>query len=393
MNNYYAYLEAQNAYVAAVKTWAHHKNHDNAVAVVTAKNARDAAQSKVQSALNARDNFNKLTQAFTTATENYNNAKVNYLSSLGQYNSDSQLLDHFNKTSEAFTTAAINYDNAKEAFLVAQGNLTNANKTLEQFTQTDADKYGDLLKGGTITITAGEVPAVPSIDDVAGALKAAKVNFATVETLDNGGSQAPSKDQITDNKDAQNAIASVAWADPAQVAKDSKTAGTYTEKLLVTFKDGSTKTIDYKLVVKPSSKTDDNNQNSVVSKVEWADPAQVAKDSKTPGTYTEKLLVTFKDGSTKTIDWTLVVKPNESKNDQQNDNKGTQTPSTSDVQAAIKSGKTGSSVVVKAAAKKSVAKKAAAKKLPQTGNNSAVVALGALTGMLGLGLAAKKREF
>ncbi|WP_202813211.1 LPXTG cell wall anchor domain-containing protein, partial [Limosilactobacillus secaliphilus] len=50
------------------------------------------------------------------------------------------------------------------------------------------------------------------------------------------------------------------------------------------------------------------------------------------------------------------------------------------------------------AAKKSTVKAAAknTKKsaLPQTGNNSAaVVALGALSGMLGLGLAAKKREF
>ncbi|WP_162257108.1 LPXTG cell wall anchor domain-containing protein [Limosilactobacillus secaliphilus] len=49
---------------------------------------------------------------------------------------------------------------------------------------------------------------------------------------------------------------------------------------------------------------------------------------------------------------------------------------------------------VKATAKKNAATKATAKKLPQTGNNSAaVVALGALSGMLGLGLAAKKREF
>ena len=54
-----------------------------------------------------------------------------------------------------------------------------------------------------------------------------------------------------------------------------------------------------------------------------------------------------------------------------------------------------SNVSVKANGKKVfAATKAKAKKLPQTGNNSAaVVALGALTGMLGLGLAAKKREF
>lgn len=54
-----------------------------------------------------------------------------------------------------------------------------------------------------------------------------------------------------------------------------------------------------------------------------------------------------------------------------------------------------SNVSVKANGKKVVAAtKAKAKKLPQTGNDSAaVVALGVLTGMLGLGLAAKKRAF
>ncbi|MGM9892163.1 LPXTG cell wall anchor domain-containing protein [Limosilactobacillus sp.] len=159
-----------------------------------------------------------------------------------------------------------------------------------------------------------------------------------------------------------------------------------------------------------------------IANVVWTDPAAVnAAVAKGAGTYPLQVTVNWTDGSQSTINWNLTVNEattpvnpdtpvnpgNNTNNGNQNNNNGNQNTTTNGVVSGF-TGVNGSNYyvngqqVTKAQYEAYVANKAqqngsqaSAATLPQTGNenSAAIVALGAVSAMFGLGLAAKKREF
>ena len=243
---------------------------------------------------------------------------------------------------------------------------------------------------------------------------------------------APSADQVTNSAVAAANITKVEWANPEQVNKDAQTEGSYVEDLVITWKDGSVSNVKWNLFVKgtttakvpaPSSSevTKDPETAKNIKSVEWADPAKVNQDIQKPGEYVEHLVITWNDGTTTTVKWNLIVKGadnddngnnnnnNNGDNNSSNDNNGNNTNNGNNnaVNGNHNNGAAGTSTVinkgngqvsiVNGSVAGNVVKNSSANSnaLPQTGNKStsAVVALGAVAAMFGLGLAAKKREF
>ena len=250
---------------------------------------------------------------------------------------------------------------------------------------------------------------------------------------------APSADQVTNSAIAAANITKVEWANPEQVNKDAQTEGSYVEDLVITWKDGSVSNVKWNLFVKgtttakvpaPSASevTKDPEAAKNIKSVEWADPAKVNQDIQKPGEYVEHLVITWNDGTTTTVKWNLIVKGadnddnngdnnnngnnnnnNNGDNNSSNDNNGNNTNNGNNnaVNGNHNNGAAGTSTVinkgngqvsiVNGSVAGNVVKNSSANSnaLPQTGNKntSAVVALGAVAAMFGLGLAAKKREF
>lgn len=242
----------------------------------------------------------------------------------------------------------------------------------------------------------------------------------------------PTADQVTKSAVAAANIAKIEWANPEQVNKDAQSEGSYVEDLVITWKDGSVTNAKWNLFVKgttvaqipaPSASevTKDPEAAKNIESVEWADPAKVNQDIQKPGEYVEHLVVTWKDGTTTTVKWNLIVKGsqddnnnnnnnnngNDNNNGNQNNNNGGQNNNGNNNGNQSNNGANGSTTVVNhgnghvSVINGSVAGQivknnvAASNALPQTGNSSsvAVAALGAIVAMFGLGLVAKKREF
>lgn len=234
---------------------------------------------------------------------------------------------------------------------------------------------------------------------------------------------APTADQVTKSAVAAANIAKIEWANPEQVNKDAQSEGSYVEDLVITWKDGSVTNAKWNLFVKgttaaqvpaPSASevTKDPEAAKNIESVEWADPAKVNQDIQKPGEYVEHLVVTWKDGTTTTVKWNLIVKGsqdnnNNNNNGNQNNNNGGQNNNGNNNGNQSNNGANGSTTVVNhgnghvSVINGSVAGQivknnvAASNALPQTGNSQsvAVAALGAVVAMFGLGLVAKKREF
>ncbi|MBS4458768.1 Rib/alpha-like domain-containing protein, partial [Tuanshanicoccus lijuaniae] len=185
---------------------------------------------------------------------------------------------------------------------------------------------------------------------------------------------------------------------------DTKTPGEKKGKVIVTYPDGSEDTIDVTVsVVKPQTDADKHEPIGKKHTVNVGAPATAEKsianfdklpdgtkaefetpiDTKTPGEKTGKVIVTYPDGSTDTIDVTVsVVDPNTGENpevpktDDSTDKDSKEAPKSDDSQAS---------------APKQMAKSAT---LPATGesNNTAIFGAAALAILGGLGLLGVKSK-
>ena len=276
----------------------------------------------------------------------------------------------------ALTAATVALNNAKAAAAAAQKAYNDAvdyyNSLINGETpaqKSDAEKYGaNIIVGGT-TIYQIKSQKANSTKMALAAAYAGKANSVTAVV------PAPTADQVMGGKaDAIAAVKSVAWADPAKVNEDATKPGNHVEEIIVTFKDGSTKTASWNLTVLPA-KDDDNTDTPTTPDKPGSDSTAVTPDNNVNSGATNNGVAsngTVANGSHAAAATT------------------TNTVSFGNGQAAV----------LPVASTNHVANTTAAKKndsatLPQTGNKntSAVVALGAVSAMFGLGLAAKKREF
>ena len=276
----------------------------------------------------------------------------------------------------ALTAATVALNNAKAAAVAAQKAYNHAvdyyNSLINGETpaqKSDAEKYGaNIIVGGT-TIYQIKSQKANSTKMALAAAYAGKANSVTAVV------PAPTADQVMGGKaDAIAAVKSVAWADPAKVNEDATKPGNHVEEIIVTFKDGSTKTASWNLTVLPA-KDDDNTDTPTTPDKPGSDSTAVTPDNNVNSGATNNGVAsngTVANGSHAAAATT------------------TNTVSFGNGQAAV----------LPVASTNHVANTTAAKKndsatLPQTGNKntSAVVALGAVSAMFGLGLAAKKREF
>lgn len=274
-----------------------------------------------------------------------------------------------NTASVALDAAKANLAKAQKAYddAVAYYNGLVNGETPAQ--KSDAEKYGaNIIVGGT---TIYQIPAKKT-NSAKMALAAAyegQSNSVTAVV------PAPTADQVMGGKaDAVAAVKSVAWADPAKVNEDATKPGNHVEEIVVTFKDGSTKTASWNLTVLPSK--DDNGTTTPDKPANSDQPAQ-SGSTVNPGTNVNSGATNNSAASTGTVA------------------NGSHAAATNTVSFG-----NGNTAVLPAATSHEAANTTAANKsdaasLPQTGNNdnSAIVALGAVSAMFGLGLAAKKREF
>lgn len=288
-----------------------------------------------------------------------------------------------NTASVALDAAKANLAKAQKAYddAVAYYNSLVNGETPAQ--KSDAEKYGaNIIVGGT---TIYQIPTKKANSTkmalaaaTAGEVFAAKAVEAVVP--------APSAEQVMGGKaDAVAAVKSVAWADPAKVNEDATKPGNHVEEIIVTFKDGSTKTASWNLTVLPAK--DDNTDTPVT-------PDNPSSDSQAPSDTPATSDQPAQSGST--------VNPDTNVNSGATNNgvasNGTVANGSHAAANTVNFGN-GNAAVLPAtshvAANTVAANKSDAASLPQTGNkdNSAIVALGAVSAMFGLGLAAKKREF
>ena len=231
------------------------------------------------------------------------------------------------------------------------------------------------------------------------------------------------------------------WADAKKVANDIKNAGNYTEDITVTFPDSSTTKLSAELPVlaavkpgqKPAGKTDEGNtpaskpedSKSDKGDAEKGDtPATKPEDGKTDKGDAEKgdtPATKPEDGksdkgdaekgdtpATKPEDGKSADQTSASKNDHQvgnrdNDNVTPATATNNETTTSVTANNSTSANVTTTSPVATTATptfttreqvRQTAQQLPQTGNhnNVAVAVLGAITGLFGFGLAAKRRE-
>ena len=231
------------------------------------------------------------------------------------------------------------------------------------------------------------------------------------------------------------------WADAKKVANDIKNAGNYTEDITVTFPDSSTTKLSAELPVlaavkpgqKPAGKTDEDGKSdqgktekgdTPVSKPEdgksdqgKADkgdaekgdtPESKPEDGKSDQDKTDK--GDAKKGDTpvsnsndKSADQTSASKNDHQVSNRDNDNVTPATATNSETTTSVTANNSTSANVTTTSPVATTATptfttreqvRQTAQQLPQTGNhnNVAVAVLGAITGLFGFGLAAKRRE-
>ena len=249
----------------------------------------------------------------------------------------------------ALNTAKLNQKNAQDQYNAA---VKHYNDLLGQQTTTNSDKYGhQLINGGTTVYTKPAAQAA-SVNASATANAAANAEVTAVVP-------APTPAEVAGANVPVDAISSVVWTDPAFVNDAvAKGAGTYKTQVTVNWADGSTPTtIDWNLVV-----SDANSDNT--------NPG----DNNTNNNTTNGNQNTVNNGVVN--GFTGVNGNNYYVNGQQ------VTKAQYEAYVANKAQQNG-------------AQTATAATLPHTGNenSAAIVALGAVSAMFGLGLAAKKREF
>lgn len=219
--------------------------------------------------------------------------------------------------------------------------------------------YQNRVTIAPITITVGQSIPVPTVTEAVAPV-----------TNTSKGVQAATFVILASSADALPAGITAEWVNPAQLEADAQMLGSHSEDVRFTFPDGSTlvKTIPNVLVVNKeraqNPSTSGNGQSSATHPTNPAAPsntnndaAQTSTPSTNEGTHSSSQTTTLNQANTHTV--------------------------------------TKNAVATKTVAAHQFIRHSQHKQaLPQTGNetSSAVIALGALTAMLGLGLA-KKREF
>lgn len=289
-----------------------------------------------------------------------------------------------NTASVALDAAKANLAKAQKAYddAVAYYNSLVNGETPAQ--KSDAEKYGaNIIVGGT---TIYQIPTKKA-NSTKMALAAATADEVFAAKAVEAVVPAPSAEQVMGGKaDAVAAVKSVAWADPAKVNEDATKPGKHVEEIIVTFKDGSTKTASWNLTVLPAK--DDNTDTPVT-------PDNPGSDSQAPSDTPATSDQPAQSGSTVNPDTNV----NSGATNNGVDSNGTVANGSHAAANTVNFGNGNAAVLPAAtshvAANTVAANKSDAASLPQTGNkdNSAIVALGAVSAMFGLGLAAKKREF
>ena len=309
------------------------------------------------------DQYNQLPAQIKAAKEALNTANANLAAA--------------KDADAALTAATVALNNAKAAATAAQKAYNDAvdyyNSLINGETpaqKSDAEKYGaNIIVGGT-TIYRIKSQKANSTKMALAAAYAGEANSVTAVV------PAPTADQVMGGKaDAIAAVKSVAWADPAKVNEDATKPGNHVEEIIVTFKDGSTKTASWNLTVLPAKDDDNTDTPTTPDTPATSDqPAQSGSTAVTPDNNVNSGATNNGVASNGTV---------------ANSSHAANTVSFGNGQAAVLPVASTSHVANTAAKKNDSAT------LPQTGNKntSAVVALGAVSAMFGLGLAAKKREF
>ena len=205
------------------------------------------------------------------------------------------------------------------------------------------------------------------------------------------------------------------WADAKKVANDIKNVGNYTEDITVTFPDSSTTKLSAELSVlaavkpgqKPAGKTDEGN--TPVSKPEDSKSDQGKTDkgdtpvSKPEDSKSDKGDTPVDNSNDKSADQTSAGKNDHQAGNRDNDNVTPATATNNETTTPVTANNSASANVTTTSPVATTATptfttreqvRQTAQQLPQTGNhnNVAVAVLGAITGLFGFGLAAKRRE-
>ena len=331
-----------------------------------AKNASTAAQTTLNA---ANDKLSKAQAALKTATtadlqkklDAYSQAqsmaattKAAYESALKNVLATADITSQLDQAQLNLNAAKAAADQANKEYQAAKDELAKLEGTT---TETSANKYGDqLVSNGTTDYTT---PAAKAANASASANAAANDDVTTVVP-------APTPAEVAGSNVPVDVISSVVWTDPAFINDSvAKGAGTYPTQVTVNFTDGSSKTISWNLVVKTATSSD-NQQPTNPDNQQPSTPSEGGNNGQTSSN----------TGSNTTVapNYTGVQGNNYYVNGQQ---------------------VTKAQYEAHVAANTNKSQSANAAALPQTGNenSAAVMALGAVSAMFGLGLAAKKREF
>ncbi len=139
----------------------------------------------------------------------------------------------------ALKEAQDNFDQAQAKLDTAQANKDQADQELAaaiEAAKTNAEKYGDQVVVNPVSVTEGakELPELTLANPQA--LPVARNTMALFA-------------QVAQSLTALPYGTTVAWNDATKALADMQKAGQYTEQALVTFPDGTTKVVDFKLTV------------------------------------------------------------------------------------------------------------------------------------------------
>lgn len=143
-----------------------------------------------------------------------------------------------------------NFDQAQAKLATAQANKDQADQELAaaiEAAKTNAEKYGDQVVVNPVSVTEGakELP---------------ELTLANPQALPVSRNTMALFARVAQSLTALPYGTTVAWNDATKALADMQKAGQYTEQALVTFPDGTTKVVDFKLTVTAVAKETTPNQ-------------------------------------------------------------------------------------------------------------------------------------
>ena len=160
----------------------------------------------------------------------------------------------------ALKEAQDNLDQAKTKLATAQANKDQADQELAEAIEaakTNAEKFGDQVVVNPVNVTEG-------------AKKLPELTLANPQALPVSHNTMALFARVAQSLTALPYGTTVAWNDATKALADMQKAGQYTEQALVTFPDGTTKVVDFKLTVtavaketKPSQPSTSHHQDNI----------------------------------------------------------------------------------------------------------------------------------